>query len=150
MCYDTFNMFISLSNVMFVVLIFLIFCILLEKLRRKDLEIVNAIEEKEKILAEMFQVPYEEFKASKEVGKIKLCSNFVSNNNKKNPSLYGNILHKVSIYWKLTTLSPSNYFYSLLLVYHLTFPIFRFHFKLFYIHSFIKFRIILTYIKFSN
>lgn len=62
MCYDTFNMFISLSNVMFVVLI-------LEKLRRKDLEIVNAIEEKEKILAEMFQVPYEEFKASKEVGK---------------------------------------------------------------------------------
>lgn len=69
MCYDTFNMFISLSNVMFVVLIFLILCILLEKLRRKDLEIVNAIEEKEKILAEMFQVPYEEFKASKEVGK---------------------------------------------------------------------------------
>lgn len=54
---------------MFVVLIFLILCILLEKLRRKDLEIVNAIEEKEKILAEMFQVPYEEFKASKEVGK---------------------------------------------------------------------------------
>lgn len=35
-----------------------------EKLRRKDLEIVNAIEEKEKILAEMFQVPLEEFRTS--------------------------------------------------------------------------------------
>lgn len=44
-----------------------ILCIFLEKLRRKDLEIVNAIEEKEKILAEMFQVPYEELKTSKEV-----------------------------------------------------------------------------------
>ena len=43
----------------------------LEKLRRKDLEIVNAIEEKEKILAEMFQVPYEEFKTAKEVGNSK-------------------------------------------------------------------------------
>lgn len=64
---DCFRMF----SVMWNVSIFLILFILLEKLRRKDLEIVNAIEEKEKILAEMFQVPYEEFKASKEVGDLK-------------------------------------------------------------------------------